>query len=71
MKMNINPEWLLRMADKEANGIISVGGLVCRIDPSAVAKGDDGDQSRDNQVDAVAELAEAVETMAEDRDGPA
>lgn len=30
--MNTDPAWLLRMADKEANGIVSVGGLVARIE---------------------------------------
>jgi hypothetical protein len=32
MNLNISRNWLLRMADKEANGIISVGGLVARIE---------------------------------------
>ncbi|QVL32479.1 ImmA/IrrE family metallo-endopeptidase [Telmatocola sphagniphila] len=32
MKMNTNPEWLLRMAEKEANRIISVGGFVNRVE---------------------------------------
>jgi hypothetical protein len=31
MNMNISREWLLRMAEREGNGIISVGGLVCRM----------------------------------------
>ncbi len=31
MSLNVNPEWLLRMAEAEANGIVSVGGLVSRI----------------------------------------
>lgn len=31
MNLNVDPDWLLRMAEKEANGIISVGGLVSRI----------------------------------------
>lgn len=31
MNLNISREWLLRMAEKEANGIISVGGLVTRL----------------------------------------
>jgi hypothetical protein len=35
MKMNINPDWLLRMAEKEENGIVSVGGLVTRIEMNA------------------------------------
>lgn len=33
MNLNISRDWLLRMADKEANGIISVGGL-----PSQIAR---------------------------------
>ena len=32
MNLNISREWLLRMAEKEGNGIVSVGGLVTRID---------------------------------------
>jgi hypothetical protein len=38
MNLNISREWLLRMAEKEGNGIVSVGGLVARIDPKAFAK---------------------------------
>jgi hypothetical protein len=30
MKLNINPNWLLQMAEKENNRIVSVGGLVTR-----------------------------------------
>jgi transcriptional regulator with XRE-family HTH domain len=30
MNLQINKEWLLRMAEKEANGIVSAGGFVCR-----------------------------------------
>ncbi|HUE13702.1 MAG TPA: helix-turn-helix transcriptional regulator [Planctomycetaceae bacterium] len=29
MKLDMKPEWLLRMAEKEANGIVSVGGFAC------------------------------------------
>ena len=32
MNLQINKEWLLRMAEKEGNGIVSVGGLACRLD---------------------------------------
>jgi HTH-type transcriptional regulator/antitoxin HigA len=32
MKLNINPDWLLRMAEKENNKIVSVGGRVTRIE---------------------------------------
>lgn len=32
MKLNINRDWLLRMAEKEANRIVSVGGLVTRVE---------------------------------------
>lgn len=32
MKLNIDPDWLLRMAEKENNRIISVGGLVTRVE---------------------------------------
>ena len=32
MKLNIDPDWLLRMAEKEDNRIISVGGLVTRVE---------------------------------------
>ena len=32
MKLSIDPEWLRRMADAEANRIVSVGGLVARIE---------------------------------------
>lgn len=35
MKMNINPNWLLGMAEKEGNRIISVGGLVTPIEMNA------------------------------------
>jgi len=35
MKLNINPDWLLRMAEKEGNGIVSVGGFVTRIETNA------------------------------------
>ncbi len=38
MNLNIDREWLLRMAEKEANGIVSVGGLIARIDPKTVAQ---------------------------------
>jgi hypothetical protein len=38
MNLNISREWLLWMAEKEGNGIISVGGLVARIDPKAFAQ---------------------------------
>src|SRR5947209_4924719 len=38
MKLNINPDWLLRMAEKEDNGIVSVGGLVSRIETEAAAQ---------------------------------
>lgn len=33
MNLNIDHEWLLRMAEKEGNGVVSVGGLVGRLDP--------------------------------------
>ncbi len=32
MKLNIDPDWLLRMAEKENNRIVSVGGLVTRVE---------------------------------------
>src|SRR5262245_12142068 len=35
MKLNINPDWLRKMAEKADNGIISVGGLVTRIEKEA------------------------------------
>jgi hypothetical protein len=35
MKLNINPDWLRKMAEKEDNGIISVGGLVTQIEEAA------------------------------------
>jgi hypothetical protein len=38
MNLKISREWLIRMAEKEGNGIITVGGLVTRIDPKAFAK---------------------------------
>ncbi len=31
MNLNMSQEWLIKMAEKEANGIISVGGLAVRI----------------------------------------
>lgn len=31
MKLNIDKEWLLQMAEKEGNNIISVGGLISKI----------------------------------------
>ena len=38
MNLNINPDWLLRMAEKEGNGVVSVGGLVTRIEADAAAQ---------------------------------
>jgi hypothetical protein len=38
MNLNISRDWLLRMADKEANGIISVGGLVSMIDSCVITQ---------------------------------
>jgi len=32
MKLNIDSSWLIRMAEKEDSRIVSVGGLVTRID---------------------------------------
>lgn len=32
MELEISDEWLLRMAERENNGYISVGGLFCRIE---------------------------------------
>jgi HTH-type transcriptional regulator / antitoxin HigA len=32
MKLNIDPNWLLRMTEKEDNRIVSVGGLVTRVE---------------------------------------
>jgi hypothetical protein len=32
MELNIDPNWLIRMAEKEDSRIVSVGGLVARID---------------------------------------
>jgi hypothetical protein len=32
MKLNIDPNWLLRMVEKENNSIVSVGGLVTRVE---------------------------------------
>ena len=32
MKLNIDPNWLLRMAEKEDNSIVSVGGFVTRVE---------------------------------------
>jgi HTH-type transcriptional regulator/antitoxin HigA len=37
MNLNINPDWLLRMAEKEGNGIVSVGGLVTRMEAATQA----------------------------------
>lgn len=37
MNLNINPDWLLQMAEKEGNGIFSVGGLVTRVKAEAKA----------------------------------
>ncbi len=37
MKLNINPDWLRQMAEKEDNGFISVGGLVARVKAEADA----------------------------------
>src|SRR5436309_3540735 len=38
MKLNINSDWLLRMAEKEGNRIVSVGGLVTRVNAEAAAQ---------------------------------
>lgn len=35
MKLNINPDWLVRMAEREGNRVVSVGGLVTRIETNA------------------------------------
>lgn len=35
MKMKINPNWLIRMAEKEGNRIVSVGGLIIPIEMNA------------------------------------
>lgn len=35
MNLNIKPDWLLRMAEKEGNRIVSVGGLVNRVETNA------------------------------------
>jgi len=32
MELNIDPDWLIRMAEKEDSRIVSVGGLVTKID---------------------------------------
>lgn len=37
MKLNINPDWLIRMAEKEDNKILSAGGLVTRVAAEAKA----------------------------------
>jgi hypothetical protein len=37
MKLEIKSEWLLRKTKKEGNGIVSVGGLVCRMDQETQA----------------------------------
>ena len=37
MDLHMTQEWLLRMAEKEGNGIVSVGGLVGRIEVQAQA----------------------------------
>lgn len=38
MKLNINPDWLRSMAEKEANKIVSAGGLVTPIEVNAGTK---------------------------------
>ena len=38
MNLNISQDWLLRMAEKEGNRAVSVGGLVGRLDPNAAAQ---------------------------------
>jgi hypothetical protein len=38
MKLNIDRDWLLRMAEKEGNGVVSVGGLVGRAGAEADAR---------------------------------
>lgn len=37
MKLDIKSDWLLQMAEKEGNGIVSVGGLVHRIEEEVQA----------------------------------
>ena len=32
MKLDIQTDWILRMAEKEANGIVSAGGLLTRVE---------------------------------------
>jgi hypothetical protein len=36
MNLKVTREWLLRMAEREGDGIFSVGGLVGRIDRGAL-----------------------------------
>jgi HTH-type transcriptional regulator / antitoxin HigA len=38
MKLNIKPDWLRKMAEKEDDGIVSVGGLVTRMEAEAAAQ---------------------------------
>ena len=37
MNLNMTQAWLLKMAEKEGNGVVSVGGLVGRVDANAQA----------------------------------
>jgi hypothetical protein len=59
MDLNVSKEWLLRMAEEEGNGIISVGGLVTRI---KMATGEDR-----GMMDLITEAHRLTEAI-EDRD---
>jgi transcriptional regulator with XRE-family HTH domain len=37
MNLHMTQEWLLKMAEKEGNGVVSVGGLVGRVEANALA----------------------------------
>lgn len=37
MNLHITKEWLLKMAEKEDNGVVSIGGLVGRVEANALA----------------------------------
>jgi hypothetical protein len=58
MTLQIDKEWLLRMAEKEANGIVSVGGLVCGVEKDADAQASPApEQSASDAVNSIPPIA--------------
>lgn len=50
MKLNINPDWLVRMAEKGENKFISAGGLVVRMDAKNQPVAADGSRATSEEL---------------------